>query len=113
MAWDLTPSGSFIVKLAYTHIFSKDPSMILWSKVWITNLIPKINFFWWTAQHGNFLTIDNLKKRGFYIKNYCCLCKENAESISHLFIECQFFVGILTKVWERFGVAWVMKDNLG
>ena len=113
MAWDLTPNGSFFVKSTYTFMFSKDPCPIVWRKVWITNLIPKINFFWWMAQHGIFLRIDNSRKRGFYITNRCYICKEKEESISHLFIECQFALGIWTKVWERFGVAWVMKDNLG
>ena len=88
MAWDLTPNGNFTVKFAYTFMFSKDPCPILWRKVWITSLIPKINFFWWAAQHVKILTIDNLKKRGFYITNRCCLCKEKEESISQLFIEC-------------------------
>ena len=92
MAWDLTPNGNFTIKSAYPFMFSKDPCPILWRKVWITNLIPKINFFWWTTQHGIFLTLDNLKKKGFYITNYCCLCEQKEESIYHLFIECQFVV---------------------
>ena len=83
-------------------MFSKDPCPTLWSKVWITNLIPKINFFWWTTQHGKILTLDNLKRRGFYITNNCCLCNEKEESISHVFLECQYALGIWTKVWERF-----------
>ena len=59
MAWDLTPNENFTVKSSYTFMYNKELCPSLWSKVWITNLIPKINFFWWTARHGNFLTIDN------------------------------------------------------
>ena len=62
MAWDLTSNGNFTVKSAYTLLFNKELCPTTWSKVWISNLIPKINFFWWTVQHGIFLTIDNLKK---------------------------------------------------
>lgn len=112
-AWDLTPSGNFTVKSTYTFRFSKDPCPTLWLKVWITDLIPKINFFWQTAQHGKISTLDNLKRRVFYITNHCCLCKEKEESISHLFLDCQYALGIWAKVWERFGSDQVMNDNLG
>ena len=98
MAWDLTLNGNFTIKSAYTLMFSKEQCPTTWSKVWISNLLPKINFFWWMVQHGKFLTIDNMKKKGFYIINRCCLCEEKEESIYHLFIECQFVVDIWTKV---------------
>ena len=65
--WDLTPIGNFTVKSAYKHLFSKVLCPPLWSKVWISNLLPKINFFWWTVQHGKILTLDNLKGRVFFL----------------------------------------------
>ena len=87
MAWDLTPNGNFTIKSTYTLMFNNESCPTMWSKVWITNLIPKINFFWWTVQHGKILTLDNLKRRGFYITNHYYLYKEKGESISHLFLE--------------------------
>ena len=64
------------------------------------------------VQHGKILSLDNLKKRGFYITNKCCLYKENEENISHLFLECPFALKIWSMVWEKFGICWVLKENL-
>ena len=45
VVWDITPNGQFIVKSTYNLLFNKDPSPTSWRKVWISNLLPKINFF--------------------------------------------------------------------
>ena len=67
MVWDLTPSGNFIVKLAYKHLLSKEFCPPIQHKVWISNLLPKINFFGQTIQHGTILTLDNSKKNGPFL----------------------------------------------
>lgn len=90
LIWDKTVNGSFSIKSAYNQLFSNDPNPSNWGLVWNNNLLPKINFFWWTVQHGKILITDNLKKRGFVLPNRCYLCKNNEESIKHLFLECPF-----------------------
>ena len=45
VVWDLTSSGKFTVKSTYKHLLSKDISPPIWRNVWISNLLPKINFF--------------------------------------------------------------------
>lgn len=54
------------------------------------NLIPKINLFWWKVAHGKILTIDNLKKKDFYLVNRCYLCNEVEETIMHLMFQCPY-----------------------
>lgn len=90
--WIDNPSGYFSFKnsneeLENPLISNRDP---LWNKVWIKNLTPKINYFWWAASHGKILTIDNLVRRGFHLVNRCVLCKVEEETIMHLFFHYLF-----------------------
>ena len=43
--WEITPNGQFTIKSAYNLLFNKDHNLASWRKVWINNLLPKINFF--------------------------------------------------------------------
>ena len=46
VVWEITPNGQFTIKLAYNLLFNKDHNPNSWRKVWISNLLTKINFFW-------------------------------------------------------------------
>lgn len=65
--WKRSSSGCFSIRKTYEYLerIQDDVPNSFWKVVWLKNLIPKINCFWWTATHGNILTIDNLVKRGF------------------------------------------------
>ena len=112
VVWDIISSGHFTIKSTYKIIFCKDLCPTTWQKVWINNLLPKINFFWWTVQHGKLLLLDNLKKENFFITNRCYLYKEKEENISHRFLECLYTLKIWSLMWEKFGLCWVLKENL-
>ena len=51
---------------------------------------PESQFFFWTLIHNKILTGDNLVKRNFAGPHWCALCRSNAETSQHLFIDCQF-----------------------
>ena len=80
--WELTSSGNFTVKLTYKNLFSKDLCTLLWSKVWISNLLPKINFFWWTIRHDKISALDNLKRSFFNYKLMLSLQRKGGECLS-------------------------------
>ena len=57
---------------------------------------------------GKVLTLDQLKRRGWFLANICFLCLVEEESINHILIHCT-----KTRVlWELlivlFGVTWVL-----
>jgi hypothetical protein len=61
---------------------------------------------------GRILTVDNLRRRGFYLANWCCLCKMNEETINHLFIHYEYTADLWHLVLNIFGVSWVMSSNI-
>ncbi|CAL1392725.1 unnamed protein product [Linum trigynum] len=98
--WLPSPTAGFSVHSAYDHLaaerylgISEFPSKVIW-----LSIIPsKICIFLWLVFHKRILTIDNLKKKGFYIPNRCVLCKKEEESPNHIFITCTFS----NQVWGR------------
>ena len=39
--------------------------------------------------------------------NWCCMCRSDAESISHLFLHCRVAHQLWTVAWVMFGMVWV------
>lgn len=57
--------------------------------IWKIKVPPQVQFFAWLMLRNSILTTDNLIKRGWQIPNICHICKEQAESVHHLFSECK------------------------
>lgn len=45
-------------------------------------------FFFWTVAWGKIFTSDNLRKRGFIIVDWCCMCQSSGEDVDWLLIHC-------------------------
>jgi hypothetical protein len=60
-------------------------------------------FFSWTTTLGNVLTIDNLQKRGFFLQEWCCMCKRSGENVDHLFLHCFVSMELWSLVFGLFG----------
>ena len=86
-------SGIYTVKEGYgiisniEDIISADNK---WNKVWYNDGLPKINVLFRILAHRKILTAKNLKKRGIQGPSCCVLCKEEEETIDHIFLECNF-----------------------
>ena len=48
----------------------------------------KVAFFVWTVSLGSILTVDNLIFRKRIFVNWCCMCKRDGVSVSHLLLHC-------------------------
>jgi hypothetical protein len=83
-----------------------------WKMVWKAKVPPCVAFFSWIASLGKALTIDNLRKRGLILQNWCCLCKSNGESVDHLFLHCPMASDLWWMVFSMFGVQWVMPRTI-
>ncbi len=69
---------------------------------------PRVAFFFWTAALGKILTVDNLRKRGLILVEWCCLCKQSGESVNHLLLHCSHVQEHWSMVFGLFGIQWVM-----
>jgi hypothetical protein len=51
----------------------------------------------WTAVHEKILTLDNLRKRGVLVVQWCCMCKRGGKFIDHLLLHCE----VVRELWVR------------
>lgn len=63
--WKGMSSGCFLVA-SVVSLLSPTSSPPYWEKVWVKNLIPKVNIFFWLMLQNKILTTDNLCRRGFH-----------------------------------------------
>ena len=59
----------------------------LWKSILKAKVPLRVSFFVWTAALGRICTVDNLRKRGLIMVDWCSMCK-NGESIDHLLLHC-------------------------
>jgi hypothetical protein len=108
ICWKLTSQKVFSVNSYYKHLSSPAYRSYPWKNVWKTLALLKVNFFIWTPSLGKVLTIDNLRKRQLVLLDWCCMCKEDGESIDHLFLHCNAANELWQLVFSKFGIWWVM-----
>ncbi|CAN1838944.1 Putative ribonuclease H protein At1g65750 [Linum perenne] len=115
IVWPLTESGLFSVKSLKAHLTRQKfegaadfPVDTIWSKVVPT----KVQGFLWLSFHGRIATIDVLRSRGFHFPNRCSLCRQDEESVSHIFIHCPFVSPIWSKISSRLSIFGPLPDKL-
>jgi hypothetical protein len=108
ICWKLTSQKVFSVNSYYKHLSSPVYRYYPWKNVWKTLASSKVNFFIWTASLGKVLTIDNLRKCQLVLLDWCCLCKEDGESIDYLYLHCNVANELWQLVFSMFGIWWVM-----
>jgi hypothetical protein len=92
----------FSVKEGYSHLLSNlpgFPTSKLWKEIWSGPSLPKVNAFCWLLAHGKILTAENLLKRGIQGPSRCPLCLEASETITHLFLECNFSLQLWSLIY--------------
>ena len=95
-----------------------------WAKsVWFSQATPKFSFLNWLAMLDRLSTMDRVARWSLGADVTCVLCKSDAESRNHLFLECAYsseiwehqMTGILrsdyTKVWSEVVALLVRNDN--
>jgi hypothetical protein len=108
LSWGQPDSKAFTVKQYYRFLSSPANRSFPWKSVWKSKVPPRVAFFSWTATLGKILTIDNLRKRGLILVEWCCLCRESGESPDHLLLHCKIARELWDLVLGLFGVHWVM-----
>lgn len=72
-----------------------------WKHVWKFKSPPWYKITLWLALNNKLLTWDNGQKRGRCGPNRCTLCKDNPESVTHLFISCPYAGQVLAMISEK------------
>ena len=103
LVWGCTKEGIFNVKSA-TSLARKmegekrqahQPSCSgdfdgRWVRIWSASATPRARNLCWRACHDALPTCVNLHKRGVEIDVYCPVCGAGYETISHIFLDCEF-----------------------
>jgi hypothetical protein len=101
-------SKTFQVRSFYLVLSSKEGVLFPWKCIWKPKVPPRVAFFIWTVALGRILTADNLRRSNIILVDWCCLCKEDGETIDHLFLHCKVARELWNSVFNLFGMAWVM-----
>ena len=81
-------------------------------RIWKVKVPLRVNFFVWTVTLGKILTLDNLRKRGIIVVEWCCMCKQSGESINHLLLHCEAARALWSVVLTLFDITWVMSGGV-
>ena len=112
LRWPLTTSGAFEVKSYYYKALSPTGYYSFPLKpICKAKISRKIAFFTWTTTKWKILTMDNLRKQGLCVVDWCSMCKRSGESADHLVLHCCFAYDIWSMVFGMFGLAWAMPQE--
>jgi mannosylglycoprotein endo-beta-mannosidase len=112
VVWLGSKDGRFTVKSFYTSLRGDTSSSIPWRDVWRSKVPMRVAFFVWEVMHGKILTIDNLRRRGICVIDWCYLCKGDAESIDHLLLHCSVASELWNFVLSLTQLTWVMPASV-
>ena len=108
LRWRLKVDGIFDIRSFYNALRDFHPVTFPWKAIWGANVLRRVSFFTWVATWGRILTTDNLKRRGYHLARWCCMCRCEEETISHLLLHCEVAYGLWTFVFRCFGILWVL-----
>uniref|UniRef100_A0A2N9G2D1 Reverse transcriptase domain-containing protein n=1 Tax=Fagus sylvatica TaxID=28930 RepID=A0A2N9G2D1_FAGSY len=110
--WNLKTKGIFDVRSRYSF-FGESPSLVFpWKCIWRTKAPRRACFFVWTAAWKKILTCENLRKRGYYITSWCCMCRCNGETVEHLLLHCPVAGALWNWIFKTFGIHWVISGTV-
>jgi hypothetical protein len=72
----------------------------------------RVAFFMWTVTWGRILTCDNLRRRGFVMVGWCCVCKSVDETMDHLFLHCWVARQLWNCIFQYVGIDWVLSSHV-
>jgi hypothetical protein len=111
LMWGPSKKGTFDSRSFYQVLHNPSDRCFPWKSIWRVKAPPRVAFFMWTATWGRILTCDNLKRKGFVLASWCCMCK-NAEMVDHLLIHCWFARQLWNFVFQSVGIDWVLPHHV-
>lgn len=114
LEWLGQGQGRFSVRGAYRKFnpYNNQIDNWPWKLIWKVKILYKVSCFTWLLAKQAVLTQENLMKRGFQLSPRCFLCKEEVETVNHLFLHCR----TRNQIWRTFtgmkGLNWVMPRKI-
>jgi hypothetical protein len=103
---------SFGVLNSFAERDEKGSYLFPWKSIWKVIVLVRVSFFVWMAALGRILTVDNLRKRGLIVVDWCSMCKRSGESIDHLLLHCDVARALWSVLFSLFDVTWVMNGRV-
>ena len=115
--WKLDTSGGFSSKSAFLalHHDLGIQDFQYYELIWKSGIPSRIKFFAWSLSLERINTLDVLQsKRSSQClsPNWCVMCRQDQESISHLFLHCDYARSLWSRVFREFNRAINLPDNL-
>ena len=106
--WRLKKNGDFDIYSYYNALRGVFFFHFPLEGIWGVKAFRRVSFFVWMAAWGKILTGENLRRKGFTIVDWCCMCHSSGEIVDHLLIHC-VWGGRGHKLWSfvfrLFGVS--------
>uniref|UniRef100_A0A2N9EFE5 Reverse transcriptase domain-containing protein n=1 Tax=Fagus sylvatica TaxID=28930 RepID=A0A2N9EFE5_FAGSY len=112
VCWYGSQEKGFQVKSFYNAMLPQTAAVGPWKNIWKPKVPTRVAFFVWTAALDRILTTDNLRRRRVIIMDWCCMCKNNGESSSHLLLHCPMAWDLWNFILSLFGLQWVMPRDV-
>ena len=112
LRWRLNGKGTFDSHSFYHALHAPEAVAFLWKIIWGVKSPRRVAFFMCTVAWDRILTYDNLRKKGFVLAGWCCMCKSDGESVDHLFIHCGAARLLWSLVFRSFGMVWVLLNQV-
>ncbi|XP_062074820.1 uncharacterized protein LOC133778814 [Humulus lupulus] len=82
--------GKYSVNMGYKMLCEEQEKVTWYREVWNRYNVPKHSFITWLAIQNRLQTKDRLVSFHISQDSTCIFCGENAETVTHLFFECEF-----------------------
>jgi hypothetical protein len=76
--------------------------------VWQTQAYTRVAYFVWLAALDKIPAMNNLRMKHVILADRCFMCKQNGESVDHLFLHCDVAYALWSALFTRFGLYWVI-----
>lgn len=86
--WRLKKNWDFDIYSYYNALRGSSSVIFPCKGIWGMKAFPRVSFFVWMVAWGKILTGENLRRRGFTIMDWCCMCHSSGEIVDHLLINC-------------------------
>ena len=103
----MDPGGNYTPKAGYICLSAEAEGReeIWWWKIlWKLKCPAKTKLFMWCVLENRVPTWDVLQRRNFQGPGWCVLCKQEMESIPHLFISCPFSAAVWKGCMRQVGL---------
>jgi hypothetical protein len=112
VCWRGSQQKGFQVKSYYKALIPQNAEVGPWKNIWKPKVPIWVAFFVWTAVMDRILTTDNLRRRWVIILDWCCMCKNSGESLSHLLLHCSVARDLWNFIFNIFGIQWDMPKDV-